>query len=228
MPQTSKMKPVLLIVTAILLAGGIALYMSRQGSAESADNSGQAAKTASSGAAAAPAGGGHVRGAADAPVTLLEFGDYQCPTCGLYHPITNELLARFNGKLKLEFHHFPLITAHPNAMNAALAAEAAAEQGKFWEMHDMLFKNQNVWAPNRGAPTLFVQYALQIGIDSNKFMQAMRSPDTQARVLDDVRRGNDVVKGTPTFLINGVLVPGLPDLEGLSDRIKAQLQALGK
>lgn len=226
MPNSSKMKPLLLIVSAIVVAGGIALYLSRQGTAEGADKSTQPHAAASQ--TAVPSGGGHIRGAADAPVTLLEYGDYQCPTCGLYHPITQELLARFNGKLKLEFHHFPLVTMHPNAMNAALAAEAASDQGKFWEMHDLLFQNQNAWSRSPSAQTIFLQYAIQIGLDTNKFMQSVKAPETQARVLADVTLGNAIVQGTPTFVINGNVVPNLPDLEGMSDLINAQLKALGK
>ncbi len=223
MPKTSKTKPLLVIVGAIVAAGAIALYLSRQGTAAGADSS-----TNSSSAAAASSGGGRIRGPADAPVTLVEYGDYQCPTCGLYHPIVTELLSRFQGKLKLEFHHFPLIQMHPNAMRAALAAESAGAQNKFWEMNDLLFEHQREWAESPNAETIFLQYALQIGLDSNRFMQAMKSPETQERVLADVRLGNDIVKGTPTFAINGQVLQDLPDLEGLSDLIQRQLTALGK
>ena len=224
MPKTSKTKPLLLIVSAIVVAGGIALYMSKQETAAEAEN-----KAQNNGpTAAAPAGGGRVRGPADAPVTLLEYGDYQCPTCGTYHPITTELLARYQGKLKLEYHHFPLIQIHPNAMNAALAAESAGDQGKFWEMHDLLFEHQNEWSMSPNAEAIFLQYALQLGLDSNRFMQAMKSPETRDRILADVTRGNAIVQGTPTFVINGQVLPNLPDLEGLSDLIASQLKSLGK
>ena len=223
MPNTSKTKPVLVIVGAIIAAGIVALYLSRQGNA--ADSTGTAGPVS---AGAAADGGGRIRGAADAPVTLTEYGDYQCPTCGLYHPIVSELLSRYQGKLKLEFRHFPLITAHPNAMKAAIAAESAAEQGKFWEMNDLLFEHQNEWSRSPAAETIFLQYALQIGLDSNRFMQAMKSPATQERVLADVRRGNDIVKGTPTFVINGTVIQDLPNLEGLSNLVAGQLKAMGR
>jgi protein-disulfide isomerase len=225
MPNTSKTKPVLVIMVAIVAAGIVALYLSRQGT--NAETKDAAASSSTSTPVTSP-GGGRIRGAADAPVTLTEYGDYQCPTCGLYHPIVNELLSRYQGKLKLEFHHFPLVTAHPNAMAAALAAEAAGDQGKFWEMNDIIFEHQNDWSRSPAAQTIFLQYALQIGLDSNRFMQAMKSPETQERVLADVRRGNDIVKGTPTFLVNGTVIPDLPNLEGLSDLIAGQLKALGK
>src|SRR5438477_317269 len=102
MANTSKTKPLLLIVGAIAAAGIIAIYLSRQETAAETKNA-PAGSSPTSSAAAAVAGSGRVRGAADAPVTLTEYGDYQCPTCGLYHPIVTELLSRYNGKLKLEF-----------------------------------------------------------------------------------------------------------------------------
>jgi protein-disulfide isomerase len=227
MPNKSKTKPLLLIVGAIAVAGIIAIYLSRQETA--AETKDSPAGTSQAAAAGNPvAGGGRIRGAADAPVTLVEYGDYQCPTCGLYHPIVAELLSRYHGKLKLEFHHFPLVQMHPNAMPAALAAEAAGDQGKFWEMNDLLFEHQNDWSRNPNAQTTFLQYALQLGLDSNRFMQAMKSPETQERVLADVRRGNEIVKGTPTFVINGRVIPDLPSIEGMSDLVAAELKALGR
>ena len=224
MPK-SKSAPLLVIVIAILVAGGIAVYLSRQGSApSSADGKNEAADPS----VPQQPGGGRIRGAADAPVTLLEYGDYQCPTCALYHPVLMELLSRYSGKLKLEYHHFPLIEIHPNAMGASTAAEAAADQGKFWEMHDLLYEHQAEWSKNPNAEAMFLQFALQLGLDSNRFMQSMRAPATRDRILADVTRGVPVVKGTPTFVINGQPIPDLVGLEGLADHIDRQLAALGK
>jgi protein-disulfide isomerase len=223
MPNKSKMTPLVVIIAAIAVAGAIAVYMTQQSStAEPVDNT-QTAAMPSSGAAAG--GGGRVRGPADAAVTLVEYGDYQCPTCKAYHPITMELLSRYGGKLKFEYHHYPLISIHPNAMPAALAAEAAADQGKFWEMHDLLFEYQEEWSGNPNAEAQFLQYALRLGLDSNRFMQSMRSPDTQSRVLADVTRGNAFVQGTPTFLINGQMVHELVGLNGLAEMIDRHLQS---
>ena len=216
------MKPLVVIVAAVVAAGAIAIYLSRQNSAaEGTGKTGDAGTTFQS-------GGGRVRGNPNAAVTITEYGDFQCPTCGRYHPILDELLRRYGGNLKLEYHHFPLISIHPNAMGASLAAEAAADQGKFWEMHDMLFDHQAEWSPSPNAEAMFLQYALQLGLDSNQFMQSMRSPATRDRILADVTLGNPIVKGTPTFLINGQLIPELPGLEGLAERIDAQLAAAGK
>ena len=217
MPK-SKTRPFLVIIVGVLVAGGLAMYLSRQGSTS--------AEPSDAGSAAA-AQSSRVRGAADATISLIEYGDYQCPTCGLYHPILKELLNRYPGKFKLQYHHFPLVQMHSNAMGAALAAEAAADQGKFWEMHDLLFDRQREWGdlrqPHPNAEAVFVQYALQIGLDSNKFMQSMRSPATRDRVLADVTRGNAVVKGTPTFILDGQVLPNLPSMEWFVDYIERRL-----
>jgi protein-disulfide isomerase len=226
MPNTSKSKPVLVIVVAIILAGIAALYLSKEETAAESKSAGTTASAAATSTEASTPG--RIRGAADAPVTLTEYGDYQCPTCGVYHPITQELLSRYQGKLKLEFRHYPLVSSHPHAMAAALAAEAAGDQGKFWEMHDMIFEHQNDWSRSPNAAQIFLQYAVQIGLDTNRYMQAVKSPETQSRVLADVTRGNAFVQGTPTFLINGQVLHNLPNLEGLSDLIAGQLKAIGK
>ena len=210
----SKIAPLLLIIVAVALAGGVALYLSQRGSTSAALETSRDGATTQA---------GRIRGAANAPVTLTEYGDFQCPTCGRYHPILTELLTRYAGKLKIEYHHFPLIQIHPNALEAALAAESAADQGKFWEMHDLLYEHQSQWAPSPKAETLFLQYALELGLDSNKFMQSMRAPATRDRVVADVTKGSSIVQGTPTFLINGQQITDLPGLEGLAERIDRQL-----
>jgi protein-disulfide isomerase len=94
-------------------------------------------------------------------------------------------------------------------------------------MHDLLFEHQAEWSPSPNAEVVFMQYGLQLGLDQNQFMQSMRSPATRDRVLADVTLGNPIVQGTPTFVINGQLLPELPGLEGLAARIDAQLAALG-
>jgi protein-disulfide isomerase len=161
----------------------------------------------------------------------VEYGDYQCPTCGLYHPITQELLSRYPGKFKLEFHHFPLIQSHSNAMPAAIAAEAAGNQGKFWEMHDLIFERQQQWGdlrnPHPNPDGVFLEYALLIGLDSNRFMQDLKDPATRDRVLADVTKGSAIVKGTPTFVLDGQVLQNLPNLQWFVDYIDRQLAARG-
>ena len=141
----------------------------------------------------------HVQGPPDAPVTLVEYGDYQCPYCGAAHPIVKELQRQLGDRLRFVFRHFPLTTAHKYAEQAAEAAEAAAAQGKFWPMHDLLFESQ---------PRLTVDdlhgYAEQLGLDLERFdrelAEHVHAPRVQEDFMGGVRSG---VNGTPTFYING-------------------------
>jgi protein-disulfide isomerase len=202
-------KPLSIIVVGILLAGGAALFMSKQSGAPEETSAAASATTP------VPQGGGRTRGPQNAPVTLVEFGDYQCPSCGYYAPIVLEVLKRYPQQVRLEFHHFPLVGIHQWAMPAALASEAAGEQGKFWEMHDLLYENQEKWSKSQNAEAEFVAYATQLGLNVNRFMQSMRDPVVQQRILEDVKRATDgKINETPTFFINGEKVtqkPGNPD-----------------
>jgi protein-disulfide isomerase len=216
-------KPVLVILVAIVIAGGVAAYMSQS-------NSG------SDSAATVPAnppaaGGGRVRGNPQGTVTLTEFGDYECPSCGYYHPIVMELLRRYPEQLKLEYRHFPLIQIHPNAMAASLAAEAAGDQGKFWEMHDKLFETQSAWQGKPNAEAYFQTLAAQMGMNTSQFQQAFKSVEVRDRVLADVRRGVDAnVGGTPTFYVNGQQVPSppAPGIDDLARLIENSLKSASK
>jgi len=201
--MSNKTKPIVVIVLAVVLAAGIAVYLGLQTSA-------------SNGGAGKPStevnpGGGHIRGNASAPVTLVEFGDYQCPSCGFYHPIVDELLRRYPDKVKLEFHHYPLVTAHAHALAAAMAVEAAGDQGKYWEMHDVIYNHQKEWSILPNPESQFLAYAAELGLDANKFMQSVKSIDVEKRISDDIKRGSEAkVGGTPTFFINGHAVEPLP------------------
>src|SRR5437870_8215676 len=176
-------KPLIVIIIAVAVAAGAAVYLSRQPD--------QPAETAATATHADIKGGGHFRGPENAAVTLVEFGDYQCPSCGAYHPLVKEILNRYPQQLRLEFHHFPLVTIHPNTMLASQAVEAAGEQGRYWEMHDALFDHQREWSDSPNAEPIFVALASQMGLDSNKFMQGLRSPQVQDRLLRDVQQGQD-------------------------------------
>jgi len=190
------MKPLIVIVLAVGVAAGAAVFLSR-----SADSSAENAATPNH---VEIKGGGHFRGPENAQLTLVEFGDYQCPSCGAYHPFIKEILSRYPQKLRLEFHHYPLISMHPNSMNAAMAAEAAGEQGHYWEMHDALFEHQQEWSTNPHAEDVFVSLAGRIGIDTTKFAQSLKSTALQDRILKDVSRAQDLkIDAVPAFFING-------------------------
>ena len=142
----------------------------------------------------------HIRGSLTAPVTLVEYGDYQCPYCGAAHGIINAVLARAGDGVGFVFRHFPLTTVHPYAQQAAEAAEAAGAQGSFWAMHDVLFENQQ-----RLAEPYLMAYAEGLGLDVALFRQQLdehvHAPKVREDFMSGVRSG---VNGTPTFFINGV------------------------
>jgi protein-disulfide isomerase len=190
------MKPLIVIVLAVGVAAGAAVFLSR--------NADSSPENAASPTHVEVKGGVHFRGPERPQLTLVEFGDYQCPSCGAYHPFVKEILSRYPQKLRLEFHHYPLISIHPNSMAAAIAAEAAGEQGHYWEMHDALFEHQQEWAGSPNAQEQFVSLAGRLGMDTNKFTQSMKSPVLQERILKDVAQAQDLkVQAVPTFFING-------------------------
>src|SRR5438874_11211233 len=128
------LKPLIVIVLAVAVAAGAAVYLSRTPD--------QPPETAAAATRADIKGGGHIRGPENAPLTLVEFGDYQCPSCGAYHPLVKQILTRYPQQVRLEFHNFPLISIHPTSMMASLAAKSAGEQSVYWEMHDALSEFQ--------------------------------------------------------------------------------------
>ena len=141
----------------------------------------------------------HVQGPSTAPVTLLEYGDYQCPACGLAYPVVKELQAQLGARLRFVFRNFPIATMHPLAEHAAEAAETAGAQGRFWEMHDVLYENQDALADDD-----LVQYAVTLGLDSARFTGELTQHINAARVREDFMSGaRSGVNGTPTFFING-------------------------
>jgi formate-nitrite transporter family protein len=148
----------------------------------------------------------HVLGPADAAVTLEEFGDFQCPPCGKLSEPINQLQKQYN--LRVIYREFPL-PIHAHAKEAAYAAEAAARQGRFWQMHDLLYREQAVWSKSSDARALFNAYAGMLQLDLDRFKKDMDSTEVQHKVEVDQRRGADIgVKNTPTIFINNEAVPG--------------------
>jgi protein-disulfide isomerase len=141
----------------------------------------------------------HVKGPEDAPVTLVEYGDYECPYCGMAYQVVKSAQRELGKQLRFVFRNFPLAEAHPHARNAAQAAEAAAAQGKFWEMHDALFEHQEALEAED-----IIGYAKSLGLDMVQFGKDLENPTYAKRVRDDFRSGvKSGVNGTPTFFING-------------------------
>lgn len=157
------------------------------------------------------------QGPADAPVTLIEYGDYECPHCGAVRPIVREVQRQLGDRLRFVFRNFPVTTVHRHAMRAAEAAETAAAQGRFWAMHELLFENQE-----HLEDADLVRYARSLGVDVTRFEQEMAAHTHLPKVQEDFRGGiRSGVKATPTFFINGARHTGSFELEPLLDAVRA-------
>jgi len=158
----------------------------------------------------------HIRGAIDAPVTVVEYGDFECPYCGQAEPVVRELIRGFSD-VRYVWRHLPLNDVHPHAQLAAEAAEAAADQGAFWEMHDLLLDNQNALQTDD-----LVAYAEQLGLDVERFTDSLREHSGAARVAEDIDSADlSGVSGTPTFFINSRRQHGAYDIASLSAAVRA-------
>lgn len=148
----------------------------------------------------------NVRGKADAKILLIEYGDYQCPGCGTASPYVNELIEDYGDRIGFVFRNFPLTSIHPNARTASASVEAAGLQGKFWEMHDLVYENQSEWssADATKRTDLFKQYAKTIGLDEAKFTEDLASSNISKKINFDVALGKkEKVEATPTFFLGG-------------------------
>lgn len=148
-----------------------------------------------------------IKGNPEASVTLIEYADFQCPACASYHPIVKQLTSEFPDDLRVVFRHFPLVNIHPNAMSAAKAAEAAGAQGKFWEMHDLLFEKQAQWSNERSPQGIFEEFAAELGLDIDQFKGDYNSSEVETSITTDIAVGNNTgINATPTFILNGVII----------------------
>lgn len=149
----------------------------------------------------------HTRGEGKANVTLLEYGDFQCPACKQYYPAVEEVVEKYNADITYQFRNFPLTSLHPNAFAASRAAEAASKQGKFWEMYHKLYENQDSWAGSRNVTPIFNDYAKQLGLNVNKFKTDFKSTAVNDTVQADMAAGNKLgATSTPTFVLNGTKI----------------------
>ena len=158
----------------------------------------------------------HVQGSPEALYTLVEYGDYQCPDCGRLFVTIRDLHAELGESLRLVYRHYPLSGSHPHAQQAAEAAEAAGAQGRFWEMHDRLFANQNALTTKD-----LDGYAGQLSLDTRRFRDELKNRIYEGRVREDFRRGvENGVYGTPCLFINGIRYDGDLEFDSLRGRIK--------
>lgn len=166
----------------------------------------------------------HVAGNREADVVLVEYGDFECPACASYEPMLHQLRDEYSDSIAFVFRHFPLRQIHRNAQLASQAAEAAANQGKFWEMHDLLFETQRDWASERNPEDKFVKYAESLELDVEQFRNDLNSLQVEERVNRDYDSGfNSDVNGTPTFFLNGDLMTNPTSYDDLKANIDAAL-----
>lgn len=192
----------------------------------------------------------HVEGSTSTGVKLVEYGDYQCPFCGEYYSVVKQMAADFNDKIQFQFRNFPLVNNHPNAFAGARAAEAAALQNKFWEMHDKLYEenviyNQaqqqgqtyNTWINASDPSSYFIQYAQGLGLNVTQFKTDYASSKVNDLINADMAEGNKLkINGTPTFFLDGTQVnlnkvidsSGLPVLSKFEALVNAEIAKKAK
>lgn len=175
----------------------------------------------------------HVEGTSPENVTLVEYGDYECPVCETFYPTVKQVAAKYNDKVVFQFRNLPLVSIHKNAFAAARASEAAGMQNKYWEMHDMLYENQNAWVQSSDPLKIFDTYAQSLGLDANKFNTDYASDTVNNAINADInafnQTGDDMA--TPTFYLDGkkientrlVDASNTPTVDAFSKIIDAEL-----
>lgn len=163
----------------------------------------------------------NVIGANSKGVVMVEYGDFQCPACGGYHPIVKQVVEKYKNDIKFQFRNFPLQQIHQNARAAARTAEAAGKQGKYWEMHDQLYSTQKNWEQSTAVNTIFESYATQLGLNLEKFKTDFASTGVNETINADFAEGQRLgVDSTPSFFLQGKKIEELPrDVEGFSKLI---------
>ena len=162
-------------------------------------------------------------------VTLVEYGDFQCPACGQYHPIVKQLVSQYENDIQFQFRNFPLQTIHPNARASARAAEAAGKQGKYWEMHNMLYEKQSEWTESSNAKAIFQNYAKQLNLNSTKFDTDFASDDVNSIISADYNEGVKLgVNATPSFFVQGKKIQNPQTLDEFKKVIDDAIKAAAK
>lgn len=171
----------------------------------------------------------HIIGQGTTGVTLVEYGDYQCPACGQYYPVVKAVQAKYGDAIKFQFRNFPLVSSHQNAFAAARAAEAASLQGKFWEMHDALYQSQAQWSSSSSASQIFVQYASQLKLNVAQFRQDYASIKVNDAINADSAAGTKAnVQGTPSYYLDGKYVQVANTPEAFEKVIDAEIAQKAK
>ncbi len=212
-----KMNATTWTIIGIVAIAGILIFSSRMSGSASAPK-------AADGAPLTLAAADHQRGAADGKIVLIEYLDLECEACGAFFPIVKQMEAEFGDRVTFVTRYFPL-QGHKNGLTAALAVEAASKQGKFWEMHDLLFARQSEWGGKQvPTPQAFEAYATELGLDIEQFKKDAASSEVMARVKGDYNGGIDAgVRSTPSFFLNGYLIENPRSAEEFRAVLQAEI-----
>lgn len=198
-----------LIIMAVLVVGFIGIIIVSGKKDDSSKSTGDSTSS------------NHIKGEGASGVALIEYGDFQCPSCSSYYPVIKEVAQKYEKQITVQFKHFPLVQIHQNAMIAHRAAEAAGNQDKFWGMHDLLYERQQAWSQATDATQIVEDYATELALNIDKFREDFASPSVNDIIQADTKLGQDQgVSGTPSFILNGEKIEESPrDLEGFSKLI---------
>lgn len=209
---------ILALIAAVFI--GIAVFSGN--SKNSSTNGGSSSKVTN-----------HVEGSGSSGVTLVEYGDYQCPVCEAYYLPVKQIAAKYNDKIFFQFRNLPLVQIHPNAFAGARAAEAAGLQNKYWQMHDKLYDNQSLWVSSSSPQNFFNQYAQELGLNLTKFKQDYSSTSVNEAINADLGafKKTGQQEGTPTFFLDGKYIDnkslvdqsGLPNVDKFSKIIDDEI-----
>ena len=170
----------------------------------------------------------HILGPSNAPVTMIEYGDFECPACGVYFPLVERLMKEASSTVRLVFRHFPL-PQHANALITAEASEAASLQGKFWDMYRLIYEHQSDWSNLTDAHDILDSYAGQIGLDMVKFKADLDSAAVKTLIANDQAEGVKIgIEGTPTFFVNGKAITNPQSYEAFKSLIEAAASGSSK
>lgn len=205
------------IIVVLVIVFGAILFISKKDSTTSNSGNDSGAQTST-----------HTRGDNKKGITLVEYGDFQCPACGGFYPIVEQVVDKYKDDIEFQFVNFPLNQIHPNAMLAHRTAEAAGKQDKFWEMYNLLYQNQTTWTSLTGAQvgSTFRSYAESLNLDMAKFDEDQKSAETNSVINADINKGKGLgVSGTPSFFLNGEKIENPKDLEGFNKLIEDAIKA---
>jgi protein-disulfide isomerase len=205
-----------ILIACVIVFGAILFISKKDASAPNSGNNSDGQPT------------NHVRGENKKNVTLTEYGDFECPACGGYYPVVEQVVEKYKADIQFQFVNFPLTQIHPNAMLAHRSAEAASNQGKFWEMYNLLYQNQSTWTSltPAQAEAAFRSYAESLELDMTKFETDQKSQATNSIINADVSKGKGLgITSTPSFFVDGKKIENPKDLEAFSKVIEDAIKA---